>query len=367
MNRQKYAGPAGVLLSGGLDSRVVLAYLRKNSAYDELHTFTFGVPGCDDARFAREVAEKAGSRHHFYALQPDYLLDKAEEGIRLTEGMQNCIHMHALATLTDEVKHVNVIYKGFLGDALMGHFTDHDWFANYSEDDIIQLFYHSYPITFHVSDQVNLFTKDFYLSTKGCVNDTLTRMLSDTHSINFVNQFFKFDLRQRQRRFVLSGVELVRSQAMVRTPFSDNDLVDFMIKAPPGLRMGRHLIKDVFINNFPEFAKVPYTETGYPLMHCGRDLRIRMNAQTRWRLRAAGLNWISAPKTRPYADYNLWMRTALRDWVIDILLDTRSIERGYFRLEYIRKLVDDHMAGTNHAGKLGALITLELWHRIFID
>lgn len=367
VDRQKYAGPAGLLLSGGLDSRVVLAYLAKNPLNNDLHTFTFGVPGCDDARYASEVAAKAGTKHHYNELRGDYLLNLAEEGIRITEGMQNCVHMHALATLQDEIKHAKLIYKGYLGDALLGYFTFPDFFANYSDDGIIQVFNNHYPITFSESEHRSLFTVETFRIVNGNLNVTLHQVLSDTHSSILANQYYQFDLHQRQRRLGLSGIELVRSQAMVRTPFCDNDLVDFMLKAPPGLRMGRQLIRDAFVRNFPELAKVPYTETGYPLLHGRRDLLMRLNTHTRWRLRAAGLSWVPVPQKINYANYNQWFRKELQGWAEGILTSSRTYDRGYFNPNYIKQLLADHRDGKNYDKKLGALLAIELWHRRFID
>ena len=46
----------GLLLSGGMDSRFLLALLGEQNSTDQLHTFTWGVPGCDDARIAHELS-----------------------------------------------------------------------------------------------------------------------------------------------------------------------------------------------------------------------------------------------------------------------------------------------------------------------
>ena len=59
----------------------------------------------------------------------------------------------------------------------------------------------------------------------------------------------------------IKGVEVVRSRAMVRLPFCDNDLVEFSLTVPPGLRYERRLVKNAFIKAFPELAQVPITET----------------------------------------------------------------------------------------------------------
>jgi asparagine synthase (glutamine-hydrolysing) len=80
-----------------------------------------------------------------------------------------------------------------------------------------------------------------------------------------------------------------------------------------------------------------------------------------------GLGRLTAREGRPYKDYSRWFRTILRPWVEDTLLDHRTLERGYFRPDFIRRLVAEHAGGADHAVRIGALLTLELWHRQFAD
>jgi hypothetical protein len=44
-----------------------------------------------------------------------------------------------------------------------------------------------------------------------------------------------------------------------------------------------------------------------------------------------------------------------------------TLERGYSKPHAISDLVSEHMNGADHAAKLGAMISLELWQRMFID
>jgi asparagine synthase (glutamine-hydrolysing) len=63
-----------------------------------------------------------------------------------------------------------------------------------------------------------------------------------------------------------------------------------------------------------------------------------------------------------------WFRHELRDFTRDILLGPTSLDRGYFRPEAVRRLVDDHQSGRfDHSYRLWALLVLELWHRQWID
>jgi len=63
-----------------------------------------------------------------------------------------------------------------------------------------------------------------------------------------------------------------------------------------------------------------------------------------------------------------WMRGELRPWVEDVLLSPRALKRGYFEPEALRQLVWAHLDGRQEQSfELWALLWLELWHREFID
>jgi len=62
-----------------------------------------------------------------------------------------------------------------------------------------------------------------------------------------------------------------------------------------------------------------------------------------------------------------WLNGDLKDRAREILLDRKTKERGYFESSAIEAL----LAGTSRSGgniqEIFSLITLELWHRQFID
>jgi asparagine synthase (glutamine-hydrolysing) len=357
----------GLLLSGGLDSRIVLALLVQMPTLDALHTFTFGTPRCDDARIAGELAAAAGAQHQFFELKADYLLQVVEKGVRLTDGLESCVHMHALAYAHAQAEYTNVIYKGFMGDALLGSHLSRELWAGYDDDTLSRRLFRDANLC-GPEEQKRLFTREFRsLLAEDAVFTSFRALLDESKAKLAANKQNHFDLRQRQRRFILNGVQLVRSQATVRLPFADKELVEFVLTIPPGLRLDRWLMIKALIRLSPELARIPYQGTGMPLVECARDLRIRLERQIRWRLRAAGLKWVAAPQKRSCADYNGWMRTVLREWVEETLLSRRSRERGCFNPQVVRTLVAEQMAGANHARKLGVLLSLELWQQQFLD
>jgi asparagine synthase (glutamine-hydrolysing) len=63
-----------------------------------------------------------------------------------------------------------------------------------------------------------------------------------------------------------------------------------------------------------------------------------------------------------------WLKVELKDMIYDVLLDKTSTERGYFRKEAIKRLLDEHITGkSNQCYRIWNLLCLELWYRMYID
>jgi asparagine synthase (glutamine-hydrolysing) len=362
--------PAGLMLSGGLDSRILLALLAENTTH-KLQTFTWSIPGSDDARYASEIARMVGAEHHFFELQPTWMLDKAENGVRITDGMGNLVNLHAIAALEDETRYAKVLYKGFLGDAMLGFGLRPRYWADYAEEDLVEAHLEAYRdynvLIYDFPEHDALFTPAFQRQVGGSIRSDYLAAALATGSHQLADQRIYLDLTQRVPRMTINGVAVVRDLAVARLPFADNDLVDFSLTLPPYMRYERSLVSRAFAEAFPRLAKVPVTSTGYPLTACARDLALRARQLAHWHLDKRGMGWVTGPLRRPYKDYNKWFRTVLRGMVEDTLLSPHSLGRGYFRPEAIRSVVEKQMAGENHAVRLGSLMAIEMWHRQFID
>jgi len=363
--------PAALLLSGGLDSRVLLALMKAEYDVPSLHTFTWGIPGCDEARIANELAAKTGTRHHFFELKRDYLLRTAENAVRITDGNGNLINLHALATLEEEVQYSKIIYKGFLGDAMMGFALQPPFWADYDPDTAqkVHLSIHDMQGVFYYGREGldELLTESMAREVGNAVFDSYREGLLRSGSKQLACQRLYFDFTQRVPRMTLNGVEVVRSRAAVRLPFADRDLVDFSCTVPPGYHYQRALMRNAFIQAYPEYAKIPNSDTGLPMISCSRDLFLRAKQFAQWHCNNSGIDWLHWPTRRPYKDYPTWFRTVLKSWVKGHLLSPQALERGYFKPAYVENLVSEHMAGADHTIKLGALLTLEIWHKLFLD
>ena len=63
--------PLGAFLSGGIDSTII-AGLMQSLSEQPIHTFSIGFPvkEYDETSYAREAAEKLGTNHHEYVVEP---------------------------------------------------------------------------------------------------------------------------------------------------------------------------------------------------------------------------------------------------------------------------------------------------------
>jgi asparagine synthase (glutamine-hydrolysing) len=62
-----------------------------------------------------------------------------------------------------------------------------------------------------------------------------------------------------------------------------------------------------------------------------------------------------------------WISNELKDFVRDVLLDRKTLERGYFQKTFVEDLIADGPQREKHASDIFSLLTLELWHRQFLD
>jgi asparagine synthase (glutamine-hydrolysing) len=63
-----------------------------------------------------------------------------------------------------------------------------------------------------------------------------------------------------------------------------------------------------------------------------------------------------------------WFRTSLNSYLHQTLLSREALARGYFNEMTLRRLIAEHESGKrDHGHRLWALLTFEIWHRIFIE
>jgi len=77
-------------------------------------------------------------------------------------------------------------------------------------------------------------------------------------------------------------------------------------------------------------------------------------------------------QTRPKMGFGVpldsWFRNELKPLLHDVLLDARSLDRGWFNPAAVHRLVDEHSSGKwDHSYRLWNLLVFELWNQTYMD
>jgi asparagine synthase (glutamine-hydrolysing) len=358
----------GINLSGGLDSRIILGSLTKNIEPANLHAFTFGLPDSDDMRIATELAQISGVAHHSLPLRADFLKEIVESGVRLTDGMNNAVHWHALTLLPSQSQVADVVFTGFMGDTILSSEVKPDWILPYDERLVRQRIDEAFACVFPGRSQQALLTAEFLKQAADSFQQDLAAVLAAAASSLTCDAVNHFEVVQLGRRNTQFGNDLLRSHVACRTIFCDKDVIEFCLKLPPALRLQRQISQSLIANRFRELAKVPWDKSGLPLADCMRDVQVRIAQQIRWQWsKLWGNPQLRVRRNRPMTDYAAWMRRDLRPLIEATLLSKRALARGYLKPEVQRQTVQEHMAGADRSRDLGMLLSLEVWHQLFMD
>ncbi len=108
-----------VPLSGGVDSRMVLAGLLECTEAQNVHTYTFGVPGALDYEIGQMIAKKIGTKHTQINLNDCvYTQDELLEISRRMD-MQTIVFLTPPLSAIRKFEDMDV-WSGFLGDVVLG-------------------------------------------------------------------------------------------------------------------------------------------------------------------------------------------------------------------------------------------------------
>lgn len=372
----------GALLSGGLDSRAILAGLLaigRNPA-----TFTFGEEGCADSRTARQIASIAGCHHRFSPVDSSGFATDLEEVVRLTDGMFNYVHSDVRHVVPDLAREVDVAFDGItLLDSFLyaaelpvrrlmpGGADELRWLRlalmNGGDPRAIRIGAAA-PVSLlsGIPELATPFATDQYLRDYA---NTARDVASTPFSLLGL-----FDMELRQRRFTSFGPALMRSAVEVRCPFFDKRIIELGAFLSARYRSKDKILQARTIERLsPPLVAVPWLRTGLPvnassLAYYGRLGRRRVRSRlTRFARNRLGLQ-IREPAPDTLIDHARVLREQpeVRSRIEAILTQPSPRDSGFFDPDAIRHLLDHHVAGhQDHSEMIGRLLTIETWHRTF--
>jgi len=244
--------PVGVLLSGGLDSSLLVALLAENQNCDNLLTFSIGFEDAPEERgnefeYSDQVVARYPTRHHRYVIPNEQVLTRLPEAITaMSEPMvgQDAVAFYLLAEQV--AKTVKVVQSGQGADEV---FAGYFWYplmeASHGTD--LQRFSHHY---FDRSHEEFLQTVHPDYHGEDYTSQLIAELLAQQGAETFLDKVLRLDVTTL---IVDDPVKRVDNMTMAfgleaRVPFLDHVLVELAASQPPTLKLkenGKYPLKAI--------------------------------------------------------------------------------------------------------------------------
>jgi asparagine synthase (glutamine-hydrolysing) len=367
--------PLGALLSGGVDSSIVVALMAREST-KPVQTFSIGFreEKFNEAEYARQVAERFDTDHHELVLDPNledtltYLSGMLEEPF----GDSSMLPTYYVCRMAR--RQVTVALSGDGGDEL---FAGYDRYLTAMGrpkfDPLPRWLGPLYRERIHGLIPAGTYGKN--LAWNASLNDR----------DRYLDALSFFPALHRERE--LFTPEFLRNAMNLPDPLSQwQHLYD---EAPAKDHLSRLLYLDTktYLNG-DILAKVDRMSMATSL-----EVRVPMldhefvewvtSLPVEWKFRGGARKHIlkklaervgvpSDVVHRRKQGFQLplveWMRSEDKEKYWNILLEPRTLQRGYFRPAVVQALIEEHVRGRrNRSGMLWRMLVLELWHRNFVE
>jgi asparagine synthase (glutamine-hydrolysing) len=382
--RVKDCDKVGVFLSGGLDSRVIAAFASELTI--PIVTYTFGVEGCEEKKIAAQVAESLGLENIFFDIPSTAISDYARSIVYAGDGMIRIRDSHFISLLERIQGQVDSVLLGTFGGDLtcrpegrlpdkMLKFTEKRQVIDFLFDYYTNVVSNVLPLQKH--DKV--FKESFFSKIN---NKTKERFIETFGKIPFekatdIGDYWEY--RNREPRYIFHASQHVNWFLDTRHPYMDNDLVEFFaFRFPINIRRKEIFgvtFEDTFLQKalnlrFPHLSHITWHgfkgDSNLLQVLAVKGARV-VKDEFAYLLEKIFRRRVTT-SSLDFRGYGEWLRTGSKKFMLGILLDERTLKRPYFREDFIRKAVADHLnyrADNNQL--LCDLINFELMNRLFFD
>jgi asparagine synthase (glutamine-hydrolysing) len=366
-------GRASLALSGGLDSRLVLAATNK-AERAHLLTLTCGLPQADEVSIAAQVAAVAGTSHCNVDLGPRDYLEHSTASVRRNEEFDIFVQGAQAVLQGRAAERTSGLLTGWDVDVpLRGTYLDASTRSLANNEDVPQIIDGKWGL-FGRDALASLLQPTFHREVADApeqwLRDALTQLPADTA----LRRYLQFVFRYEKRRLLMLRNRMIRFELDSVLPLYDARLQQIMAKIPEHLKAGNRLFALLLRCVSGKLAEIPYTETGLPanvpveFWRRGARLEAQREALYRDIYTACG---IRIPYTRYYSNFDEWL-VSDADWrrfADELLISENSrLAREFVRPEALRTLLYEHRNGVrSHHARLIHLISLELYIREYFD
>lgn len=370
--------PVGFLLSGGIDSTAMLSFAAERTEQPlSSYTVGFSAAGIVDERpYARLAADTFGTDHHeltissadFSNFMPGYVRHMEEPVCE-----PPAIALYYISQLARN--HVKVLISGEGGDEAFAGYSNYRnlvWFERLKNllgpgkplargamrvlgkltgstrigkyeplmNGALDSYYFSRtatPYNYFNSSALQLYSADLSeVSRKEWSLDPVTKYFGAAAGYGNLSKMLYVDSKSwlPDDLLVKADKMTMANSIELRVPLLDHKVLEFAASLPESFKLRRFTTK--YLARKALGARVPAKilerrKAGFPV------------------------------------PYQTWIRKDLKHWFRSLLLDSRSLQRGYFSRKALEKLLEDNQDGEDYSKEIFSLGVLELWHRVFLD
>ncbi|TNF91647.1 MAG: N-acetylglutaminylglutamine amidotransferase [Gammaproteobacteria bacterium] len=330
--------PVGVLLSGGLDSSLLVAMLAEQGQ-ENLKTFSIGFEdqpeeSGSEFEYSDQVVERYQTDHHKILIPNTHVIDRLPEAVgQMAEPMfaQDAIGFYLLAEQVS--RSVKVVQSGQGADEV---FAGYFWYQTMKESkgNLLRRFAPYYFDRDH-GEYLQMVSAEFRGEdyTSKLIRHHLEKPLAD----EYIDQVLRMDVTML---ITDDPVKRVDNMTMAwgleaRVPFLDHELVELAASMPPTMKLlsgGKHVLKQIARGRLPD--DVIDRKKGY----------------------------FPVPALK-------YVRGDFLEFMKDILSSKACVDRGIFERSYIEMLLkspEEHLTRIQ-GSKLWHLAVFELWMQQVVD
>lgn len=328
-----------VPISGGLDSRAILAGILEHTEARNIYTYTFGTPHTLDYDVGNYVAKKLGTNHTSFDLTQYTFSQKELEDISKRVDFQTILFHHAPAWEVDKKFEGCQNWSGFMGDPLAGSKLSNEpsLLLEVAKKQFIKK--NSYVFSIDLTNGV-----DFEELVEADLIDESLLTLDE-----------QLDFQNRQTKYIAPHVLMQGHEYKI--PFLYQPWVDFMLSVPNSFRNDQLLYKKILLHSFSkEFSYKTKTNFGLPLSASKNAIFAKRVVDKLLRMTK-----LSSGKGINYLDFNEKIRTKkdLKDVIGTNVIDLKA--RDIIEWIDIKEILNNHLANKgNYADALIVLASLEI-------
>jgi asparagine synthase (glutamine-hydrolysing) len=349
--------PVGLSLTGGVDSRMILAWAPRPPGTLPCYTWGGKYRDCADVKIARRTANICQQPHKTLLVSTDFLSqfhDLAERAVYISDGTMDVtgsidLYVQSLARQIAPVR-----ISGVCGGEILRRLV--------------------------------MFKPD--PAQQGVFDPELERSFRDaaaTYASELQGHRLSFTSFKQAPWYMASKFTVERSQVTYRTPYFDNDLVALAYQTPakllhtgPALRLiadGNPALGMIGTDRGLAFRSAPGVNRA---LHWYQEFTFKAEYAYDYRMPQwlAALDHAFAPLhlerlfigRHKFHHFRVWYRDELSRWLREMLLDSDARSRLYLRANSLEEILKAHTSGQrNYAFEIHKILTLEFIQRKLVE